>query len=159
MKKVVKLVETTRRKLSDAEEQDRARLEQIWLEKKGPLNLTQLKLANQFGFSNSAAISQYITGKIPLNIKVVAKFAIAFGVPIDQISPRFAKLLPELGAGTPTFPVNDIEHMVFERARNNVMAPVICEGDLLAIDTRTGIDGEGITLPTGRVVAIFRKEG
>lgn len=158
MKKVAKLVKTTRRTLSEAEEQDRQRLLNIWLEKKGSLGLTQQKLADKFGFSNSAAISQYITGKIPLNIKVVAKFASALQVPIKAISPSMAKDLPVVAQGTPTFPVNDIEHMVFERARNNIMAPIICEGDLLAIDTRETGNTEGITLPTGKVVAIFRKQ-
>lgn len=149
-----------RRKLSEVEQQEQATLQRIWNEKKDVLGLTQVKVANKFGFANAAAVSQYLTGRIALNIRVVAKFANELGVSIEEISPRFSKMLPEFSSSAPTLSVNDIEHIVFEKARNNVMAPIICEGDLLAIDTRYVEDEKstGITLPTGKVVAIFREK-
>lgn len=49
------------------------RLKAIWLAKKGALELTQEKLAAQFGISQPA-VGQYLNGEIPLNYLTLVKF-------------------------------------------------------------------------------------
>ena len=50
--------------------QDTDRLKKIWDEKAPLLALTQAKAAKKFGFANPSAVSQYLNGRIPLNMKM-----------------------------------------------------------------------------------------
>lgn len=46
-------------------------------------------------------MSQYLLGKIPLNLPALLKFAGALGVSPDAISPAIASQLPDAGASKP----------------------------------------------------------
>ena len=80
-----------RRELSQSELEDTTRLRKIWDEKKDSLSLSQQDVADAFGIANQTAISQYLNGKIPLNLEAAIKFAKVLEVSIKQISPRHAQ--------------------------------------------------------------------
>ena len=74
----------------DNQENDLERLLTIWKQKKKAFGLTQEGAAKEFGFKNASAISQYLTGHIPLNPTINKKFADFLGVPLESISPTTA---------------------------------------------------------------------
>lgn len=49
--------------------------------------LTQAVLADDLGFSNQSAVSQYLKGKIPLNIEAAIRFATRFNCTVADFSP------------------------------------------------------------------------
>jgi transcriptional regulator with XRE-family HTH domain len=49
--------------------------------------LTQAELADDLGFSTQSSVSQYLKGKIPLNLDVAIKFAKRFECPVSDFSP------------------------------------------------------------------------
>ncbi|EJO2709888.1 helix-turn-helix transcriptional regulator [Salmonella enterica] len=49
--------------------------------------LTQATLADELGFSNQSAVSQYLNGKIPLNIDAAIKFAERLCCSVSDFSP------------------------------------------------------------------------
>lgn len=69
---------------------DLDRLLTIWKQKKKAFGLTQEGAAKEFGFKNASAVSQYLTGHIPLNPTINKKFADFLGVPLESISPETA---------------------------------------------------------------------
>lgn len=79
-----------RRSLTEDELQDTLRLKSVWDQKSKTLSLTQKSASESFGFKNQSAISQYLNGRIPLNMEVAAKFAQFLKVPLSQISPRYS---------------------------------------------------------------------
>lgn len=88
---------TTRRKLSAEERADAARLKAIWDLKKRPLSLTQEKVSELMGWSTQSSFSQYLNGRIALNLAAVVGLAKILEVSPEQISPRLAKILPFRG--------------------------------------------------------------
>lgn len=88
----------TRRALTQEELEDAKRLKKIWNDRKDRLMLSQVKVAEQMGFSSQAAVSQYLNAKLPLNMSAVAKFAQVLRANVDDISPRYARMV---GAPTP----------------------------------------------------------
>ncbi len=75
---------------ADERDSDLSRLLAIWSEKKKKFGLTQELAAKEFGFKNASAISQYLTGHIPLNPTINKKFADFLGVSLESISPSTA---------------------------------------------------------------------
>ena len=92
----------TRRALTQDELEDAKRLKKIWNDRKEQLMLSQVKVAEQMGFSSQAAVSQYLNAKLPLNMSAVAKFAQVLRANVEEISPRYARMV-----GTPTPPELD----------------------------------------------------
>lgn len=45
------------------------------------------------GFSSQAAVSQYLNARLPLNMSAVAKFAKVLKTKVEDISPRYAKMV------------------------------------------------------------------
>jgi transcriptional regulator with XRE-family HTH domain len=83
----------TRRALTPEELDDAQRLRQIWNEKKEELHLSQVKVAQEMGFSSQAAVSQYLNARLPLNMAAVAKFAQVLRSKVEDISPRYARMV------------------------------------------------------------------
>lgn len=78
------------RKARDLSEHDTAcarRLKAIYTDKKRALHLTQAKLAERFGMSQSG-VWQYINGRIPLNLPATIRFAEALECDVQDIDPR-----------------------------------------------------------------------
>lgn len=78
---------------SHEELEDAKRLRRIWNAKKEELNLSQVKAAQELGYNSQGAVSQYINGKVGLNLQAAAKFAKLLRVTVADISPRLGKLV------------------------------------------------------------------
>ncbi|AKQ56720.1 LexA repressor [Bordetella hinzii] len=57
---------------------------------------SQEAIASALGFSSQSAVSQYLNGKIPLNVNALAKFATLFDCAPDTISPTLAQDMARL---------------------------------------------------------------
>ena len=79
-----------RRPLTQEEKEDAQRLRRVYDQKARDMGTSQALIAKEFGFANPSAVSQYLCGRIPLNLNAVTKFAHYFDVPLKTISPRFA---------------------------------------------------------------------
>ena len=80
----------SRRKLTEVEQADTARLQAAWASKGKEKNLTQTAASKIFGFKNQSAVSQYLNGRIPVNMAIAAKFADLLSIPLSAISPRYS---------------------------------------------------------------------
>lgn len=146
-----------RRVLTKEELADVDRLRACWERRKGELRLTQSKAAEALGFSNQTAISQYINGRIPLNMEAAFKFAELLEVPIDELSPRYSKRVSKPQGPVARIQVRSVANLQVVEAKNNVLAPHVKAGELMVVD-QSDLDGSGVSLPTGRVVAVFTTE-
>lgn len=95
-----------RRDLTQTEKDDARRLQEQFLQAKEAASdrgekLTQAVLADRLNWSSQSPVSQYMTGKIPLNVKAVLQFSRALNVPPETISPTLAR-----EAETPSFDAN-----------------------------------------------------
>jgi transcriptional regulator with XRE-family HTH domain len=88
---------TDRRELTAEELEDSARLKAIWDDKKGLLALTQEKVSEKMGWSTQSAFSQYLNGRIALNLVTVLGLAKVLEVPPEKISPTLTKYLEARG--------------------------------------------------------------
>jgi len=70
---------------------DAMRFKHIWNNKKTLLNLNQEKVCEHMGWSSQSSFSQYLNGKIALNLKAVVKLAKILEVPPEDISPTLTK--------------------------------------------------------------------
>jgi len=73
--------------LTQEQRQDAARLSVIFAEHKHRHGLTQAVLADKLGFSVQSTVSQYLKGKIPLNVAAAIKFAECFNCRVADFSP------------------------------------------------------------------------
>jgi transcriptional regulator with XRE-family HTH domain len=87
---------SVRRPLNNEEINDTKRLRNVWDEKLKTASFTQKQVSEAFGFKNQSAISQYLNGRIPLNLEVAAKFAKYLKVPLREISPRYSEVTSDL---------------------------------------------------------------
>lgn len=67
-------------------------------------SLTQEKIADLCDWAGQSVVSQYLNGRIPLNIGALIKFANVLGFALDEVSPRLAGLaeMPRLKQPTGT---------------------------------------------------------
>jgi len=93
------------RDLNFDEIEDAKRLKEIWKNKKDQMHLSQVKAAHELGYNSQGAISQYLNGKVALNLAAVAKFANLLKVNVGDISPRYARLVRD-PTPTPLEPFN-----------------------------------------------------
>ena len=94
--------------------EEAARLKKIYQERKrtNP-NLNQERIADLCGWAGQSVVSQYMNGKIGLNLSALLKFAGILDFPPKEVSPRLAgemhleHLRP--GPGSPTYVLAPIE--------------------------------------------------
>ena len=126
---------TTRRELTAEELADTQRLQSIWKTNAPTLGLTQAKASKYFGFANQSAISQYLNGYIPLNMRTAARFAALLNVPITDISPKFAtktvNSYPLIGAMKDAFKCGDHCELVAVRGD---MKKIVGNSDFIYVD-------------------------
>ncbi len=79
--------------LSADQKADAARLKAIYESKKRELRLTQDSLAAACGWESQGTVSQYLNGKIPLNIEAALKFSRHLKCDISEFSPSLAEPL------------------------------------------------------------------
>lgn len=68
---------------------DNERLRQIWEQRH---ELSQREFGKRFEIGTGSAVSHYLTGRSPLNLSVVIKFAKGLGCTVEEISPSLALL-------------------------------------------------------------------
>ena len=68
---------------------DNERLRQIWEQRH---ELSQREFGKRFEIGTGSAVSHYLTGRSPLNLSVVVKFAKGLGCTVEEISPSLALL-------------------------------------------------------------------
>ena len=90
--------------LTAAQKEDAARLKAIYEGKKAELHLTQITLAALCGWESQGSVSQYLNGKIPLNVDAAAKLARGLKCSIDDFSPALAQELRAMGSGLANAP-------------------------------------------------------
>lgn len=136
--------------LSPEQQGDVQRLKKLWDAKRQELGLTQANVAERFGIKNQTAISQYLNGRIPLNMEATAKFAKVLQVAIHEISPRHGewvyKPLPTCVKASLEPFFSDGNTYQCLAMPDDSMAPEIMEGDTVtynASDTEilTGTGG------------------
>jgi SOS-response transcriptional repressor LexA len=77
--------------------EDAANLKRLYQEKRGPMNLTQEKIAAELGEGvTQGAVSHFLNGRTGLSLKAASVFARMLGVPVSEFSPRLAKQLEEM---------------------------------------------------------------
>lgn len=79
-----------KRQLTPEELAECAALKAIFVRAKSETGLTQEAAADALGFKTQGAVSQYLNGKIALNLSVAIKFSGLLDVPISDFSKRLA---------------------------------------------------------------------
>lgn len=79
--------EIVRRQLTDEEKAWAARLMAIFLNRKKSHKISQVKLGEMIGISQSA-VGQYLNGSIPLNLMAMISFSMALDCTIQDIDPN-----------------------------------------------------------------------
>ncbi len=85
-----------KRPLSTTEKQEAARLKEIFNARKRGLGLTHESIAEQLNTSQGA-VSHYLNGINPLNLRAAAVFAKALGIAVSEFSPRLQLEMDEMG--------------------------------------------------------------
>ena len=83
-------MKTQKRQLTPEELAECAALKAIFVRAKSETGLTQEAAADALGFKTQGAVSQYLNGKIALNLSVAIKFSGLLNVPISDFSKRLA---------------------------------------------------------------------
>lgn len=96
MENAVKLDKQRKAKVSPEQKEDARRLEELFLEKKAIEGFSQQGFAEAHGIAGQSTVSQYLTGRIPLNLEAAVKFAVGLDVKIEQFSPSIARELDDL---------------------------------------------------------------
>jgi len=139
------------------------RLSKIWAAKKDALGLSQEKAAAIMGFKTQAAISQFLNGKVPVNIENVLKFAALLKVAPEEIDPSVGPLLePIRQAVNVTNSINDADVVHLPVFNNDEVLKFIRTGMIpsevpfvpIAKTIRTGsfwliVSGHSMTAPQG----------
>lgn len=79
--------------LSPEQRADAARLKAIYMAKKRDLHMTQESLAAACGWESQGTVSQYLNGKIPLNLDAALKFARHLRISVSDFSESLAASL------------------------------------------------------------------
>lgn len=75
---------------------DAQRLRTLWENHKEATGISQTEFGAEAGIGTQGMVHQYVNGVTPLNLSAVGKFAKAFRVRIDDISPILADQVREL---------------------------------------------------------------
>lgn len=84
-----------KRQLTATEQAECNALKSIFMAKKKALGLTQEKIAEAFGMTQTA-ISMYLNGQNALNVMTAAKFSSVLQEPVSTFSPRIAGMIERL---------------------------------------------------------------
>jgi transcriptional regulator with XRE-family HTH domain len=130
--------ETTKTKTVPHKHDDHELLLFMWSKKKAELKLSQKDVAELFGVKNQTAISQYLNGRIPLNLDAAVKFSKILQCNLSEIAPSSAaylrQSLPEtLDRSVASFiPVD--QPLTYITCKDDAVAPFISAGDTVGID-------------------------
>ena len=137
----------TRRELTQEELADTKRLKEAWQNNAHKLGITQSKASQEFGFANQSAVSQYLNGRIPLNMQTATRFANLLKVPLSSISPSYAS---NASAGSPiasslkkAFKTSDNCDLI---AVSGGMQEIVGNSDYLLVDRSQKKPAKGVFL-------------
>lgn len=68
------------------------------IENKQGKRLTQAILADDLGYATQSAVSQYLKGKVPLNVEAAVKFAARFGCRVSAFSPSIQEEIDRIAS-------------------------------------------------------------
>lgn len=68
------------------------------IENKQGKRLTQAILADDLGYATQSAVSQYLKGKVPLNVEASVKFAARFGCRVSAFSPSIQEEIDRIAS-------------------------------------------------------------
>ncbi len=68
------------------------------IENKQGKRLTQAILADDLGYATQSAVSQYLKGKVPLNVEASVKFAARFGCKVSAFSPSIQEEIDRIAS-------------------------------------------------------------
>ncbi len=83
--------------LTPDQQADALRLKNVYESRKAALGITQDSLAAACGWESQGTVSQYMNGKIPLNLDAALKFSVALRCSIEDFSPSLAETLKRSG--------------------------------------------------------------
>jgi transcriptional regulator with XRE-family HTH domain len=86
-------MKTKRRTLTPEELENAARLMAIFHQRKKQNSLTQAKLGEAVGMTQSG-VGQYLNGEVPLNLTALILFSMALGCQLQDIDPDCPHLIP-----------------------------------------------------------------
>lgn len=104
-------------------------------EKQGK-RLSQATLAEELGYTTQSAVSQYLNGKVPLNVDASIRFAIRFGCSVSDFSPSIQREIDRIANfATNRKDVKFIEsqsalEVLYSQASNDTQASI----DVLLLD-------------------------
>jgi SOS-response transcriptional repressor LexA len=116
--------------LSPTQLEDARRLKAIYESKKAELGLTQESLAAACGWESQGSVSQYLNGKIPLNIDAAVKFARELRVSVADFSPELDRELTDLYIAYTAIP----ETILGKTNSNAAVIPFASRHDLIRFD-------------------------
>ncbi len=88
---------------NDEQATEASRLQAIYkARKKQDRTLSQERVAELCGWAGQSVVSQYMTGKIPLNLIALMKFASVLDFQLDEVSPRLADTVKQAKGLSPT---------------------------------------------------------
>ena len=146
-----------RRALTSEETGDKDRLKKIWDQKKDELHLSQQNVAKEFGITNQTAISQYLNGRIPLNLEAAIKFSKVLKVRLSEISPRHSRWMADATNEALGVRINDflegVASPLYIKVDDDSIAPEIKSGDMVCMEQTTKLsDGIYVFNMDGRSV-------
>ncbi|QIH07146.1 MULTISPECIES: XRE family transcriptional regulator [unclassified Pseudomonas] len=149
--------------------EESSRLKKIYQErKKQDPSLSQDKVAEDCGWSSQSVVSQYMTGRIPLNISALISLSRALRFAPESVSPRLAETLAQASsAQIDTTPTNGHWHRnTTDMGSAGRLLPVIGYEEAVAfleaddgtqrIETEEWVEAGG---PAGPRAFILRVEG
>lgn len=83
-----------KRELTPEEKEECEKLKALYLSWKAATGKTQEQAADILGFKTQGAVSQYLNGKLALNLQAASKFAKMLNCHVSAFSPRLAAELP-----------------------------------------------------------------
>ncbi|RYY67202.1 MAG: helix-turn-helix domain-containing protein [Chitinophagaceae bacterium] len=107
-----------KRQLTATEQAECAALKKIYMAKRKELGLTQEKLAESFGMSQTG-VSMYLNGHNALNVMSAARFSSLLNEPVSTFSPRIADLIERLSKITVT-----TDAVAEDRSTEMVLPPI-----------------------------------
>lgn len=131
---------------------DDNRLAEVWALRAQELGVSQADAARALGFRSQAAVSQYLSGRVPLGLDAACRFARFLKVPLARISESYAELVSEALLGE----ADDV-------VRRILVGHCVTDGNArLFFDNASQIDGDGtylIELKGERVVVSVESDG
>lgn len=147
--------QSMKRELTAEEANEAAALKARWLAWKAESGATQETAADFLGFKTQGAVSQYLNGRIPLNLQVASGFARLMGCQIADFSPRLAKQLQSLSPAA--LGLSEVDEAPQQRPGRPPAADGL--GAIHTWDDNTPLDDDEVEVPLFKEVELAAGSG